>query len=203
MRRVPEGDTSERYVCGQCGHIAYSNPKIVVGSVVAYEDRILLCRRAIEPRKNYWTLPAGFLEEHETPEDGAKREAREEACADIEIDALLAVYAVPHISQVQLMYRARCRTPEFSPGAESLDVKLFAWNEIPWEELAFPSVKWALDHYARDEELQPFRAFHEPAGHWERTLTMAPVSFSSTWCFSINGVCASAKRKISGMMPTP
>src|SRR5580704_13645466 len=140
VRRVPEGDTSERYVCGQCGHIAYSNPKIVVGAIVAFEDRILLCRRAIEPRKNYWTLPAGFLEEHETPIDGAKRETREEACAEIDIDALLAVYTVPHISQVQLMFRASLRTPEFSPGVESLDVKLFGWKEIPWDELAFPSV---------------------------------------------------------------
>jgi ADP-ribose pyrophosphatase YjhB (NUDIX family) len=166
VRRVPEGDTSERYVCGQCGHIAYSNPKIVVGSVVAYEDRILLCRRAIEPRKNYWTLPAGFLEEHETPQDGAKREAREEACADIEIDALLAVYAVPHISQVQLMYRASLPTPSFSPGEESLDVQLFAWNDIPWAELAFPSVKWALDQYLETKNRTVFAPFTNPPGAW-------------------------------------
>jgi ADP-ribose pyrophosphatase YjhB (NUDIX family) len=164
VRRVPEGDTSERYVCGQCGHIAYSNPKIVVGSVVTFQDRILLCRRAIEPRKNYWTLPAGYLEEHETPQDGAKREAREEACADIEIDALLAVYAVPHISQVQLMYRAKLSTPSFSAGPESLDVKLFAWNDIPWAELAFPSVKWALDHYCETKDRAAFSPFANPPG---------------------------------------
>jgi ADP-ribose pyrophosphatase YjhB (NUDIX family) len=166
VRRVPDGDTSERYVCGQCGHIAYSNPKIVVGSVVTYEDRILLCRRAIEPRKNYWTLPAGFLEEHETPMAGAKREAREEACAEIEIDALLAVYAVPHISQVQLMYRASLPTPSFSAGIESLDVKLFEWNDIPWNELAFPSVKWALDHYAQTKGREAFAPFSNPPGAW-------------------------------------
>lgn len=106
----------EQHVCGQCGHIHYSNPKIVVGSFVAHENRILLCRRAIEPRKGLWTLPAGFLEEHETSEAGACREAREEACADIEIDALLAVYAIAHISQVQLMYRARLVRPVFAPG---------------------------------------------------------------------------------------
>src|SRR3974390_3546119 len=115
-RRIPEGDTVERYVCGRCGHVHYSNPKIVVGSVVAHEGLILLCRRAIEPRKGLWTLPAGYLEEHESPEDGARREAREEACADIRIDALLAVYTVAHISQVQLMYRASLASPDFSPG---------------------------------------------------------------------------------------
>lgn len=164
VRRIPDGDTSERYVCGQCGHIAYSNPKIVVGAVVAFKDRILLCRRAIEPRKNYWTLPAGFLEEHETPMDGAKRETREEACAEIEINALLAVYAVPHISQVQLMFRASLRTPEFSAGVESLDVKLFDWNEIPWDELAFPSVKWALDHYSQSKGRVVFAPFGNPPG---------------------------------------
>ncbi|HEY1838046.1 MAG: NUDIX hydrolase [Rhizomicrobium sp.] len=163
VRRIPEGDTSERYVCGQCGHIAYSNPKIVVGSVVEFQDRILLCRRAIEPRKNYWTLPAGYLEEHESPEAGAKREAREEACAEIEIDALLAVYAMTHISQVQLMYRASLAAPSFSAGPESLDVKLFAWIDIPWDQLAFPSVKWALDHYAETKGRAGFVPFTNPA----------------------------------------
>ena len=162
VRRVPEGDTSERYVCGQCGHIAYSNPKIVVGSVVVSDGRILLCRRAIEPRKNYWTLPAGYLEEHETPEDGARREAREEACAEIEIDAMLAVYAVPHISQVQIMYRATLPEPSFSAGPESLEVKLFGWSDIPWSDLAFPSVKWALNHYAETKERSVFAPFSNP-----------------------------------------
>lgn len=145
--RVPEGDTTQRHICGRCGHIHYTNPKIVVGAVVTYDDRILLCRRAIEPRKGYWTLPAGYLEEHETPQDGAQREAREEANAEIAIDALLAVYAVPHISQVQLMYRATLAQPEFSAGPESLEVALFAWADIPWTELAFPSVKWALEQH--------------------------------------------------------
>jgi ADP-ribose pyrophosphatase YjhB (NUDIX family) len=161
-RRVPEGDTAERYVCGRCGHIHYSNPKIVVGTVVVHEDRFLLCRRAIEPRKGLWTLPAGFLEEHESPEDGARREAREEACADITLDALLAVYTVAHISQVQLMYRGSLATPEFSAGSESLDVRLFAWDEIPWNELAFPSVKWALRHYRETQHLATFAPFTNP-----------------------------------------
>jgi ADP-ribose pyrophosphatase YjhB (NUDIX family) len=163
-RGVPEGDTYERYICRQCGHIHYSNPKIVVGSVVAYEDRILLCRRAIDPRKGLWTLPAGFLEENETPEDGARREAREEACADIAIEALLAVYSVPHISQVQLMYRAHLASPEFSAGPESLDVRLFGWDEIPWDELAFPSVRWALTHFRETAGKTAFPPFSNPAG---------------------------------------
>ncbi len=152
----------ERFVCGQCGHIAYSNPKIVVGSVVAHEGRILLCRRAIDPRKGLWTLPAGFLEEHETPEAGARREAREEARAEIALDALLAVYSVPHISQVQLMYRGRFAALAFAPGPESLETKLFAWDEIPWNELAFPSVKWALHHWRQSRERDVFAPFSNP-----------------------------------------
>ena len=153
----------ERYVCGDCGHIYYSNPKIVVGSVVVEDGKILLCRRAIEPRKGFWTLPAGFLEEHETPEDGAKREAKEEADCEIVLDALLAVYSVPRISQVQLMYRGRLRTPHFAPGPESLEVALFAWEDIPWTELAFPSVTWALNHYRETKDQAVFAPRSNPA----------------------------------------
>jgi len=152
----------ERYVCGDCGHIYYSNPKIVVGSVVAHDGKILLCRRAIEPRKGFWTLPAGFLEENETPEDGAKREAKEEAMCDIVLDALLAVYSVARLSQVQLFYRARLATPDFAPGTESLEVALFAWEEIPWTELAFPSVHWALHHYRKTKDLDVFTLGSNP-----------------------------------------
>lgn len=161
-RRVPDGDTAERYVCGRCGHIHYSNPKIIVGSVVVHDNRILLCRRAIEPRIGLWTLPAGFLEEHETPEEGARREAREEACADIALDALLAVYTVAHISQIHLMYRGRLAHPHFAPGPESLEVKLFEWDAIPWNELAFPSVKWALRHFDETRNLPVFAPFTNP-----------------------------------------
>jgi ADP-ribose pyrophosphatase YjhB (NUDIX family) len=161
-RGIPDGDTYERYICGRCGHIHYTNPKIVVGSVVTHDNRILLCRRAIEPRIGLWTLPAGFLEEHETPEDGARREAQEEACAEIVIDALLAVYTVAHISQVQLMYRARLETPVFAAGPESLEVGLFAWDEIPWGDLAFPSVKWALEHFRASKEQAVFAPYSNP-----------------------------------------
>lgn len=164
VRRVPDGDTNERYVCDDCGHIYYTNPKIVVGSVVVHEGRILLCRRAIEPRKGFWTLPAGFLEEHETPEAGARREAMEEACASIVLDALLAVYSVPRISQVQLMYRASLEKPEFSAGPESLEVGLFAWDDIPWNDAAFPSVHWALNHYWQSKDQRVFAPFVNPEG---------------------------------------
>lgn len=145
--QVPPGEDRERLVCADCGYIQYVNPKIVVGSVVLHEGRVLMCRRAINPRKGFWTLPAGYLEENETVEAGAAREAREEACADIAIDGILAVYSLTHLSQVQLMFRARLAEPVFAAGPESLEVALFGWDEIPWDELAFPSVKWALDHY--------------------------------------------------------
>ena len=146
--KIPEGEDRPREVCGTCGFINYVNPRIVVGSVVQLGDRILLCKRAIAPRIGFWTLPAGFMEERETAEEGAAREAMEEACARIEIDGLLAVYSVPRISQVHLMFHARLVDPAIAPGPESTDVMLATWDEIPWSELAFPSVKWALEHFA-------------------------------------------------------
>ena len=144
---IPVGDNRERKVCPDCGFIAYENPKIVVGAVCLWGERILLCRRAIDPRAGYWTLPAGYLELNESTSIGAMREAWEEAQARIAIDGLLAVYDIPRISQVQLIYRARLVVPEIAPGPESLEVRLFAWDEIPWHDLAFPSVAWALDHF--------------------------------------------------------
>lgn len=143
-RRVPPGDTHERAVCDRCGFIAYDNPKIVVGSVVRSDGRVLLCRRAIEPSRGLWTLPAGYLEHGETPEEGARREAMEEATAEIAIEGLLAVYTIRKIGQIQLIFGAHLATPCFQAGPESLDVGLFAQAEIPWDQLAFPSVRWAL-----------------------------------------------------------
>ena len=147
QRRVPDGDSVERLVCDGCGFIHYENPKLVVGSVVTWQDRFLLCRRAINPRRDFWTLPAGYMELNETTAEGAMREAWEEAEARIAIDALLAVYEIPRISQVQLIYRARLLEPVFAAGPESLEVRLFDWDEIPWDRLAFPSVRWALHHH--------------------------------------------------------
>lgn len=148
-RTVPEGDTVERLVCVDCGFVNYLNPYIVVGAVCSWDDRVLLCRRSIEPRTGFWTLPAGYLELHEAPAVGAAREAAEEANATIEIDALLAVYHVTRLSQVQLIYRARLVSPAVSPGVESLAVDLFRWDDIPWDDIAFPTVRWAL-HQARE-----------------------------------------------------
>lgn len=164
VREVPEGDDRERLVCPDCGFINYENPKIVVGSVATWDERILLCRRAIPPRKGYWTLPAGYMELQETAPEGAIREAWEEACARIEIDALLAVYSIPRISQVQLIYRARLATPDIEAGPESMEVGLFEWEHIPWDDIAFPSVHWALDHFAGVRGLDSFPPRSNPAG---------------------------------------
>ena len=141
---IPEGDNRERMICAECGFVLYDNPKIVVGSVPRWGDRILMCRRAIHPRRGYWTLPAGYLELNESTSAGAEREAWEEARAKIEIEGLLAIYDIPRLSQVQLIYRARLLDATVAPGPESLEVALFAWDEIPWDDIAFPSVRWAL-----------------------------------------------------------
>jgi ADP-ribose pyrophosphatase YjhB (NUDIX family) len=163
-RRVPAGDTHERDVCDHCGFIAYENPKLVAGAVVGHEGHILLCRRAIEPRIGYWTLPAGYMELNETTAQAATREAREEACADIRIDALLAVYSIPRISQVQIIYRATLVDPSISAGDESLEVALFDWSDIPWSEIAFPSVHWALNHHREVSGKTVFAPFSNPQG---------------------------------------
>jgi ADP-ribose pyrophosphatase YjhB (NUDIX family) len=146
VRGVPEGDNRERMICADCGFVLYDNPKIVVGSVARWGERILMCRRSINPRRGYWTLPAGYLELNESTSAGAEREAWEEAQAKIAIEGLLAIYDIPRISQVQLIYRARLISDRVAAGPESLEVALFGWDEIPWEEIAFPSVRWALQH---------------------------------------------------------
>jgi len=142
---TPHGEDRERAVCTHCGFVSYENPKIVAGSVVRAEGKILLCRRAIHPRKGFWTIPAGYLELNESPEEGARREASEEACADIRLTSLLAVYTIHRLSQVQIIYRADLEG-SFAAGPESLEVALVDWDDIPWNEIAFPSVTWALHH---------------------------------------------------------
>jgi ADP-ribose pyrophosphatase YjhB (NUDIX family) len=149
VRRIPPGDERERLVCADCGHIAYENPKIVVGSVVVADDAVLMCRRAIDPRRGLWTLPAGYLELGETLQEGAAREAWEEARADIVLDGILGVFSISRIGQVQVIFRARFASPGFSPGPESLEVALFAWPRILRDQIAFPSVNWALDAWQR------------------------------------------------------
>jgi ADP-ribose pyrophosphatase YjhB (NUDIX family) len=144
VRRIPEGDDRERLVCPDCNFVAYENPKIVVGSVVADGDSVLLCRRAIEPRAGLWTIPAGYMEMGETVVEGAQREAWEEARARIEIDGVLAVYSIARLGQVQVIFRARWAEPGYEAGPENLEVRQFSWDEIPWGDIAFPSVRWAL-----------------------------------------------------------
>ncbi|WP_158745605.1 NUDIX domain-containing protein [Acidisphaera sp. L21] len=161
VRTVPAGDNRERQVCSTCQYVAYENPKIVVGSVVVEDGRVLLCRRAIEPRSGFWTLPAGYMEMHETTAEGARREALEEAGADIELEGVLALYDVSRIGQVQVMYKARFATPGIEAGEESLEVRMFGWDEIPWDDLAFPTVRWALNAW-RDLGSAPLGA---PAGN--------------------------------------
>lgn len=164
IRQVPDGDNMERLVCPDCGFINYENPLIVVGSVVMHDGKFLLCRRAINPRRGFWTIPAGYMELNETPMDGARREAMEEANADIAIDSLLAVYTIPRISQVQMIYRAILSRPDFAPGIESLEVDLFDWEDIPWDDIAFPSVHWALNHFRESHGREDFAPFGNPEG---------------------------------------
>lgn len=159
---VPAGDDRLRSVCTRCGFIDYRNPKIVVGSVAVDGGRVLLCRRAIEPRRGYWTLPAGYLEVNESVEAGARREAWEEARASLIIERVLAVYSVERISQVQIMFRARLEVPSIAPGPESLEVGMFAWDDVPWADLAFPTVGWALRHWRETQSRDDFAPFANP-----------------------------------------
>jgi len=157
--RIPQGDSMPRHVCDACGEIHYSNPKLVVGAVAEYDGRILMCRRAIEPRHGLWTLPAGFMENRESTADAAARETLEEACARIEVIDAFSMVSIPHISQVHLFYRARLPAPEFAPGEESLEVALFEESDIPWDTLAFRSVRLTLEHYLADRRAGRF-IFH-------------------------------------------
>ena len=160
--KIPLGDDRLRSVCNHCEFVHYENPKIVVGSVAIWENKILLCKRLIEPRIGYWTLPAGYLEKNESPEEGAIREAQEEACAELEIDRVLAVYSVPRLSQVQIMYRARLKQPNVSAGPESEAVKLVTWDKIPWADIAFPSAEWALRHWHESRNQKDFPPYANP-----------------------------------------
>ena len=158
-RRIPEGDSLPRFVCPACHVIHYQNPRMIVGCIPEWEDRILLCRRAIEPRHGLWTVPAGFMENGETTFQGAARETLEEANARVEVGQLYALYNIPHINQVYILFRARLLDLDFSAGAETLETALFAENEIPWEKLAFATVRNTLTHYYSDRAAGDYR-FH-------------------------------------------
>lgn len=159
LQQIPAGDTALRHVCGACGTIHYQNPKMVVGCIPEWEDRILLCRRAIEPRYGLWTVPAGFMENGETTSHGAARETLEEANARVDVGALFTLYNIPHINQVYMLFRAQLLDMDFSAGAESLEVRLFREPEIPWSEIAFAAVRKTLEHYFADRSRGAFQ-FH-------------------------------------------
>ncbi|TNE77634.1 MAG: NUDIX domain-containing protein [Gammaproteobacteria bacterium] len=148
--KIPAGDNRERHVCDNCDAVHYQNPRIIAGCIPVYGDRVLLCRRAIEPRRGYWTLPAGFLENGETVLQGALRECQEEAGAEISNPQLYGVYDIPHISQVYVFYRGPLLDKTYSAGEESLEVELFHEQEVPWDELAFPVITLALEHFFHD-----------------------------------------------------
>jgi ADP-ribose pyrophosphatase YjhB (NUDIX family) len=150
--RVPEGDTLPRTICGACGTIHYANPKIVVGCLPEWEGQVLLCKRAIEPRRGLWTLPAGFLENGETLMAGALRETLEEANARVDLGALYTVISLPQINQVYMMFRSTLRDRDFGPGAESLEVRLFGEAEVPWETLAFRTIARTLRNWFLDRK---------------------------------------------------
>ena len=148
VEMIPKGDDRSRMVCLECGFIHYDNPKVVTGAVCVWEEKFLLCRRAIEPRRGYWTVPAGFLELGETIAEGAAREIWEEARAKVEVGQLLGIFEIPRINQIYILYQARMLSPKCSAGPESIEVELFQWDKIPWDEIAFPAIRWSLERYA-------------------------------------------------------
>ena len=150
--KVPPGDTLPRYVCDACNTIHYQNPRMVVGCIVEWEGQVLLCKRAIEPRYGMWTVPAGYMENGETLANGAMRETLEEANARVELGPLYAVYSIPHVSQVYILFRARLLDAGIKAGAETLEVRLCSEHEVPWEELAFATIRNALTHYFADRQ---------------------------------------------------
>ncbi len=153
---IPDDDNRHRYICKSCDTIHYQNPKIVAGCIPVWEDQVLLCKRAIEPRLGYWTLPAGFMELGESSLEAGIRETLEEANARVEIEDLFSVYSLPYVDQVYMMFRSRLIDLEFSPGAESQEVQLFKEADIPWDELAFTTIRETLKSYFEDRRRGSF-----------------------------------------------
>ena len=177
--RIPPGDNRPRAVCDQCGTIHYRNPKLVVGTLPVWHDQVLLCRRAIEPRRGFWTLPAGFMEIGETAGDGALRETLEEAGARVVLGPLYTMIDVVHVEQVHLFYRAGLIDIDFEPGEESLEVQLFGEDDMPWGEIAFPTVTLTLKHFFADRVRGEFDV-HTGAIEWPlRMARAAPASLAT------------------------
>jgi len=157
---IPQGDDRERFICNSCQEIHYQNPKIVTGCIAEWEDKILICKRAIEPKRNKWTLPAGFMENGETNKEGAARESQEEANIIVQDMILYSVYSIPHISQVYTFYRATVKDGMASPGKESLETRFVSQDEVPWDELAFPVIIETLKLYYQDKQSGIFRTHY-------------------------------------------
>lgn len=176
--RVPADDNRERAVCGTCGEIHYENPLNVVGTVPVWGDQVLLCKRAIEPRYGYWTLPAGFMENGEAVSEGAARETLEEAGAVVDIGALFSVLDVPHVHQVHVFYLAQMRSADLDPGEETLEARLFDEADIPWDELSFATVKttlrWFFEDRAAGRLPEPAAAGQAPSGFSPHQKAMLP-----------------------------
>jgi ADP-ribose pyrophosphatase YjhB (NUDIX family) len=151
--RIPEGDHLPRHVCDACKTIHYQNPRIIAGCVIETEGKILMCKRAIEPRLGFWTIPAGFMENGESVQNAAAREAVEEALAHVRIGSLLAIVNVLHANQVHITFRASLAVPTYGVGPESLETALYDESEIPWPQIAFLSVEFALQRYLEDRRL--------------------------------------------------
>lgn len=162
--KIPLGDHQVRRVCTQCSYIHYVNPKVICGALALWENKVLLCRRAIEPRYGLWTLPAGYMELFETMEQGAARETREEAEAEVEIQQLYCMYNIPRIGQIYVLFKADLIEGKFGAGEETIESRLFAEDEIPWNDLAFPSVERTLQHYFADRKTGSFSNHLETLG---------------------------------------
>ena len=159
QKRIPQGDDRPRHICDECGMVFYKNPKLVVGCIVEWENKILMCRRAIAPQIGKWTLPAGFLESSESVAEGALRETWEEAKADAEIIEPFALYNLTFVDQIYFIFRTRLKNLDFGAGPESLDVTLMSEEEIPWDEIAFDVIKKIMRHYFSDRAKGEFQ-FH-------------------------------------------
>ena len=165
---IPEGDNRSRYICSSCNTIHYSNPKIVTGCLPIWEDKVLLCKRAIEPRLGYWNVPGGYLENGETVEAGAKREVWEEALAKVDVLGIQTIFSIPHINQVYIHFLGNLIGPDFGIGEESLEVELFTEAEIPWNQIAFTSSIFTLQSYFKDVKAGKRKA-HLGAMNWKKT----------------------------------
>jgi ADP-ribose pyrophosphatase YjhB (NUDIX family) len=164
--KIPEDDNLKRHICSECGTIHYSNPNMVVGALCVRDNKVLMAKRNIHPRKGFWTLPAGFMENAETVQKGALRETKEETGSDAKINMPYTMFSLPHINQIHFFFLADLLDDNFGPTTESIEVKLFDEADIPWDELAFPTVKKTLEYYFRDKKENKFNFREEDITIW-------------------------------------